>query len=247
MYEHAPFPLCVAVCLVCECDDIPVFPLRLKDCPVAIVPVVVTPTGWVRMPTCPNFSSRSTRKVGFTPGKQYRGVSLLSPHCKIEIHWLVTLCMSKHQSVLGVLKHRQGINPSCRSTTGTRMWNIFDDKCELIKGQWLNKYMLQPLKLSPSLRECCSREKPTLSHHCSPPSCSSLSCSYSSVPCLLLSFLCPICLSWTVASLIPHQFWCQQVNQCSGCSPPSPHGLSQQDDQPHFPNLTTNCYSKLRG
>lgn len=162
MYEHAPLPLRVAVCSACEWDDIPVFPLRLKDCPVAIVPVVVTPTGWVRMPTCPTFSPHGTGEV-LHHRDSPEGCPSSYSHCNIEIHWLVTLCMSKHQSVLGLLKHRpERIYPSSWSTTGTPVWNIFDDKCELIKGQWLNKYMLQPLKLFPSLRERCSREKPTL-------------------------------------------------------------------------------------
>lgn len=68
------------------------------------------------------------------------------------------LCVSQ------LLKHTA--ERICRSwsTTGTHVWNIFDDKCELIKGQWLNKYMLQPLKLLPSLRERRSRRKPALSH-----------------------------------------------------------------------------------
>ena len=110
-----------------------------------------------------------------------------------------------------------------------------------MKGQRLNKYAAVPV--APSIIEgaLLRGEKPTLAHRrlrrcCIPPSNSSLSCSYTSLASLLPP-PCPICLSWTGASPIPHQFWCQQVNQCSGSSPPSPTGLSQRDDQSCFPSL----------
>lgn len=50
---RTPQSVCVCVCVFVY-DYSPVFPLRLKDCPVAIV-LVVTPTSPVRMPTCPTF------------------------------------------------------------------------------------------------------------------------------------------------------------------------------------------------
>lgn len=55
MHQNAPVRVCVCFCVcVFVYGYSPVFPLRLKDCPVAIV-LVVTPTSPVRMPTCPTF------------------------------------------------------------------------------------------------------------------------------------------------------------------------------------------------
>lgn len=145
MYERAPLPLRVAGSEVTS---------QRSHCGWRTVLLLLSlllshPQAAWECPPAPPFGTRGVVHNRDSP----EGCPCSRSRSNIQV-----LCVSQ------LLKHTA--ERICRSwsTTGTHVWNIFDDKCELIKGQWLNKYMLQPLKLLPSLRERRSRRKPALSH-----------------------------------------------------------------------------------